>query len=207
MTSALPTPRKAQRITTQTVTLSPKADSSHPQGRSSPPADNDPIIPSINAYGTFDPHKLLSKSRVSSSPTNGGLRHSSSHASQLSSISTQSQHQPLLPSSHPTNDNMMDQISGDLIPFAGTISMLRRQFAPLPLEVLPPGVSVSLLNNRNHNSSNRGPGPSNRRSRPDTAVLTHNPICVNGKDLCTQAHIRSIAQQLRVAGKTFPSRF
>jgi putative membrane protein len=145
MKSALPSPRKAQRITTQTATLPAQANSSPPQGTSSPPSDDDPIIPPINAYGTFDPHKLLSQSRVSSSSTNRGLRHSSSHASHLSSISTQSQHQPLLPSSHPANDNVMDKISSDLIPFASTISMLRRQFAPLPLEVLPPGVSVSLL--------------------------------------------------------------
>jgi hypothetical protein len=47
----------------------------------------------------------------------------------------------------------MDKISGDLIPFAGIISMLKRQFAPSLLEVLPPGVSVSLFKNRNQNLS------------------------------------------------------
>jgi hypothetical protein len=101
---------------------------------------------------------------------------------------------------------VMDQVSGDLIPFAGTISMLRRQFAPPPLEVLPPGVSVSLLEIRNHNLNNRQSGPSNRRSKPDMTVLTHNPISVDGEDLCTKADIRSIAQRLRAAAKTFLSR-
>jgi len=144
MTSALPSPRKAQRITTQTITLPPQADSSLLQGTSSPPDDNDPII-SPNAYGTFDSHKLFSKSGAA----NRRLGHSSSQAS-LSSISVQSQHQPLLPSSQPpANDNVMDKVSGDLIPFAGVITMLRRQFASPPSEVLPPGVSVSLLKNRN----------------------------------------------------------
>ena len=146
MTFALPTPRKAQRITTQTVALPSQTDSLPPQWTSSPPAD---------AYGTFDSHKILSKSRESSSSTNRGLRHSSSQTSHLSSISEQSQHRPLLPSSQPpANDTVMDEISGDLIPFAGIISMLKRQFARSPLKVLPPGVSVSLLKNRNQNLSN-----------------------------------------------------
>lgn len=154
MKSTLPSPRKAQRITTQTATLPTQVNSSPPQETSFPPSDDDPIIPPINTYGTFDPHKLLSQPRASSSSTSRGLRHSSSHASHLSSISAQSQHQPLLPSSQPADDSVMDKISSDLIPFASTISMLRRQFAPLPLEVLPPGVSVSLLKNRSHNLSN-----------------------------------------------------
>jgi len=138
MTSALPTPRKAQRITTRTVISPPHTEASFPQG-SCLNADCDPIIPPINAYGTFDPQKL---SGEPSSSTHRSLRHSPSQASHLSSISAQSQHQPLLPSSQPPiNENVMDQVSRDLIPFAGTISMLRRQFAPPPLEVLPPGFS------------------------------------------------------------------
>ena len=142
MTSTLPTPRKAQRITTRTV-ISPPHTGISPQQGSCLPVDCDPIIPPINAYGTFDSQKLTG---VPSPSTHRGLRHSPSQASHLSSISGLSQHQPLLPSSQPpTNENVMDQVSGNLIPFAGTISMLRRQFAPPPLEVLPPGVSVSLL--------------------------------------------------------------
>ncbi|KIM45329.1 hypothetical protein M413DRAFT_442007 [Hebeloma cylindrosporum] len=178
MTSALPSPRKAQRITTQTVTMPSQADSSPPQGTSSPPPDRDPIIPPINAYGTFDPDKLFSKSTVPSSSPNRGLRHSPSQASHLSSISSiHSQHQPLLPSSRPpANDNVMDKVSGDLIPFAGTISMLRRQFAPLPLEVLPPGVSeVEAAHGRADPQSNmrRWQGPvqpnANAKHRPTLA--------------------------------------
>lgn len=206
MTAALPSPRKAQRITTRTVISPPHTDASPLHG-SCPLVDCDPIIPPINAYGTFDPQKLSSKSGISPSSTHRLLRHSPSHASHLSSISGQSQHQPLLPSSQPPpNESVMDQVSGDLIPFAGTISMLRRQFAPPPLEVLPPGVSVSLLEIRNHNLNNRQSGPSNRRSKPDMTVLTHNPISVDGEDLCTKADIRSIAQRLRAAAKTFLSR-
>jgi hypothetical protein len=37
-------------------------------------------------------------------------------------------------------------------------------------------------------------------------VLAHNPIAVDGKDLCTKVDIRSIVQKLQAAEKTFLSR-
>ncbi|KDR72660.1 hypothetical protein GALMADRAFT_252832 [Galerina marginata CBS 339.88] len=162
ISTALPSPRRAQRITTQTIiteapeSSSPSPTPSHLQSPLSSPlvdVDVDPIVPPINAYGTFnafDPTKLSSGPPGSSSgppPPRGHplLKHRASLNSQLSLASVSSfatsQHRPLLPSAQPPRtDNMMDKVAGDLIPFAGTIAMLREQFAAPALEVLPPGV-------------------------------------------------------------------
>ncbi|KAF8971759.1 Bestrophin, RFP-TM, chloride channel-domain-containing protein [Flammula alnicola] len=151
MASSLPSPRRAHRIATETLIVQPPSEASPPRASSSHvlvDVDVDPIIPPINAYGTFDPKKLSSGSRASSTgAVHRLLRRSASQSSQLSSLSAQSQHQPLLPSSQPPpDDNVMDKISSDLIPFAGTISLLRQQFQPAPLEVLPPGVTTEAEN-------------------------------------------------------------
>ncbi|PPQ93138.1 hypothetical protein CVT25_003519 [Psilocybe cyanescens] len=130
-TSALPSPRKAQRITSQTVIINaPQPSSLSPppptQPSSSPSSssprqvyadiDSDPIIPPINAYGTFD---FASTSR----------RHYHD-LSAKSSVSTLSQHRPLMPSSQPPkSDNVMDKVDGNLIPFANMIAVLKRRFA------------------------------------------------------------------------------
>ncbi|KAF8161654.1 Bestrophin, RFP-TM, chloride channel-domain-containing protein [Crassisporium funariophilum] len=137
MTTALPSPRRGQRITTQTVIAQTVPEDSYAHVPTAPPTDTDPEIPPINAYGTFDAAKLSSGSRATSRHL---LKRSASQASGLSTVSTQSQHQPLLPGSQPpVDDNVMDKVSGDLIPFAGIISMLRRQFSPQTPAVLPPG--------------------------------------------------------------------
>ncbi|CAA7268873.1 unnamed protein product [Cyclocybe aegerita] len=131
ISSALPEPRKAQRITTQTVI---RTEQSRPPRSSSSSSDVNPIIPPINAYGTFDPSRLTS-------PSHHSLRRSPSQGSHLSNASSTSQHQPLLPSSQPPpEDNVMDKVSSDLIPFAGIISMLKRQFSPRTVQILPTGV-------------------------------------------------------------------
>lgn len=90
--------------------------------------DMHPIIPPINAYGTFDPSRLASTSRASSSSALHPLLRKGSNSSDLSSVSAQSHHQPLLPSAQPPpQDNVMDKVSGDLIPFGSAISALRRR--------------------------------------------------------------------------------
>ncbi|KIK00193.1 hypothetical protein K443DRAFT_679370 [Laccaria amethystina LaAM-08-1] len=133
MTSALPLPRKAQRITTNAHNHSqpPRRARSVSPDLSLEPSD--PVIPAINAYGTFDPTKLTSSSppRPSHLPP---LRRSASHSSHLSS---QSQHQPLLPSTQPPADTVMDKISSDLIPFPG-LAALFQWFRPRRSLELPP---------------------------------------------------------------------
>lgn len=134
MTSALPLPRKAQRITTKTQMHS-QQPSCRARSVSPDPSleSSDPVIPAINAYGTFDPTKLSSSSppRHSHLPP---LRRSTSHSSHLSS---QSQHQPLLPSTQPPADTVMDKISSDLIPFPG-LAALFQWFRPRRSLELPP---------------------------------------------------------------------
>jgi hypothetical protein len=143
MTSALPIPRKAQRITTNTHNHSqpPRRARSVSPDLSLEPSD--PVIPAINAYGTFDPTKLTSSSPPGPSHL-PPLRRSVSHSSHLSS---QSQHQPLLPSTQPPADTVMDKISSDLIPFPG-LAALFQWFRPRRSLELPPArdaVSRSFL--------------------------------------------------------------
>ncbi|KAH9477665.1 UPF0187 protein [Psilocybe cubensis] len=114
-TSALPSPRKAQRITSQIVNFDtpvtrPVVSSTPSSSSSSRHAyidiDADPIIPPINAYGTFDPNNLGPASR---------RRHVD--LSESSSISAHNEHRLLMPSSQPPkNDNVMDKVHKDLIP-------------------------------------------------------------------------------------------
>ncbi|KAF8809755.1 UPF0187-domain-containing protein [Phlegmacium glaucopus] len=123
--------RRTQQVTTHTARHeeNPSAVRLH---------EADPIIPPINAYGTFDPAKLTAND--STSPSGHLLRRSPSSISQLSNSSAQSRHQALLPSSQsPNQDTILNKISGDLIPFAGIITWLTKQVNPQTLEVLPPG--------------------------------------------------------------------
>ena len=140
MTSALPLPRKAQRITTKTHMHSqppPLRARSVSPGLSLEPSD--PVIPAINAYGTFDPTKLSSSSPPQPSHL-PPLRRSASHSSHLSS---QSQHQPLLPSTQPPADTVMGKVSSDLIPFPG-LAALFHWFRPRhSLELSPSPDAVS----------------------------------------------------------------
>ncbi|EDR01137.1 uncharacterized protein LACBIDRAFT_312458 [Laccaria bicolor S238N-H82] len=134
MTSALPVPRKAQRITTKTHMHSqppPRRARSVSPDLSLEPSD--PAILTINAYGTFDPNKLTSSSPPQPSHL-PPLRRSASHSSHLSS---QSQHQPLLPSTQPPADTVMDKISSDLIPLPGLAALFQWFHPQHTLELLP----------------------------------------------------------------------
>ncbi|PPR04269.1 hypothetical protein CVT26_004059 [Gymnopilus dilepis] len=141
--SGVSAPRKAQRITKQTIVSEAPRPSSPPQPppRVSNLDEADPIIPPINAYGTFDPAKVTkSSSRAStgSRATHHLLGHSTSRSSSRSSVD---QHVPLMPSAQPPEeDGVLNKVSGELIPFAGLIASIRSWFAAPPLEVLPPGV-------------------------------------------------------------------
>ncbi|KAF9524747.1 Bestrophin, RFP-TM, chloride channel-domain-containing protein [Crepidotus variabilis] len=133
LTTALPEPRKAQRITTNTTKLHPpvsESSSSHEAEVSVTNHDEmnapDPVIPSINDYGTFDPNKLSSHHASTS-------RHRSRRASSgssASSASSQSQRRPLLPSSKPRETGT--KISKDLIPFAWMFVSLGRKLKRTP---------------------------------------------------------------------------
>lgn len=134
ITSGLPVLRKAQRITTKTHMHS---QSPPRRARSVSPdlslETSDPAIPTINAYGTFDRNKLSSSSPPQPSQL-PPLRRSASHSSHLSS---QSQHQPLLPSTQPPVDTVMDKISSDLIPLRGLAALFQWFHPQHALELLP----------------------------------------------------------------------
>ena len=149
--SVMHSPRKAQRITNQTGFAPPReehglppviATSAHLVDVDEGEDFHDPVIPPINAYGTFDPNKL-SSSQASSSRHH--LRRSASQGSHLSNASSLSQHQPLLPSSRPQTDTVMDKVSGDLIPFAGFVTMLKQALTPRKREPVANGVAVRLV--------------------------------------------------------------
>ncbi|KAF5312327.1 hypothetical protein D9619_002547 [Psilocybe cf. subviscida] len=126
-----PSPRRAQRITTQT--LIQETSVALPETSSQPH-----VLVDVTAepdYGTFDPSKLSSEANPAGEGSSKEriprtLRHSSSNSSQRSAVSAQSEHQPLMPSSQPPPEaeNIMGKVSRDMIPFAGTISLIRRGF-------------------------------------------------------------------------------
>ncbi|KAJ2932541.1 hypothetical protein H1R20_g4565, partial [Candolleomyces eurysporus] len=122
-TSALPSPRRGHRITTKVSAAQsgiPSAVSEAPpspqifapqpflpqQFVPTPADDRNPIIPPINAYGTFDGSTVVSRN----------LRRTGSPESHVSSISSVSR--PLLPSSQPPAESVRNKVSRDLIPFA-----------------------------------------------------------------------------------------
>jgi putative membrane protein len=120
-------PRKARLITAQ-HTL-PVATSSVS------PVDADPVIPSINAYGTFDPsgHAL-------GPPTPPTGKRSPSRASHTSDHSGRSVHQPLLPSvQRPAEGTKVFQ---DLIPFAGVYASVMKVFQRKRVNDSLPNVAV-----------------------------------------------------------------
>ncbi|KAF5317118.1 hypothetical protein D9611_003507 [Ephemerocybe angulata] len=126
-------PRRGHRITTQVsaaqsgipvpptpLVASTSKDSYQPPAAERPTAD--PMVPPINAYGTFDPSILTNRSVPSTSQR--PRERSASPASHFSSIS--SINQPLLPSTQPPNQDMMNKVSPDLIPFAGLMTSIKR---------------------------------------------------------------------------------
>jgi hypothetical protein len=122
-TSALPSPRRGHRITTKISAAQsgiPSAISETPPSPQpfapqpflpqpfvpSATDDRNPVIPPINAYGTFDSSTVVSR----------GVRRTGSPESHTSSISSFSR--PLLPSSQPPAESARNKVSRDLIPFA-----------------------------------------------------------------------------------------
>lgn len=78
---------------------------------------NNPVIPPINAYGTFDPSRLYG-------------RRPGDRSSSQSSSSSDDDHRPLLASNQPPMDrSLLSKVSGDLIPFAGVLSTIRSFFS------------------------------------------------------------------------------
>ena len=78
--------------------------------------DADPVIPPINAYGTFDPSLLSPSSRLRRTPSG------------QSSVSAESSHQPLLPSQAPQDYRRRSRVSGDLMPFADILTNISTWF-------------------------------------------------------------------------------
>ncbi|KAF9445947.1 UPF0187-domain-containing protein [Macrolepiota fuliginosa MF-IS2] len=74
-----------------------------------------PVIPAINAYGTFNPSNLRP--------------HHHAHGSSSPSSSSSNDHVPLLASNQPPRDrSLLSKVSRDLIPFAGVLSGIRGFF-------------------------------------------------------------------------------
>jgi len=119
-TSALAPPRKAHRISTQPAT--PQAQPS-PATPAAPLPEflGDPVIPPVNAYGTFEtPSRASSRHYLPHA-------HSSTSLRSQSSQSVHSQHQPLMPSTQPEHEGVMNKVSGDLIPFMSYFYLFRRK--------------------------------------------------------------------------------
>ncbi|KAF9052522.1 UPF0187-domain-containing protein [Hymenopellis radicata] len=120
MTTAMPPPSRAHRIASN-----PSLPKSAPSPTPSPGASrlrNDnlsaphPVIPPINAYGTFQhPTKVSSSS----------LRQLHRTPSQTS---VHSVHSPLQAARQTPRDDMLNKVSGDLIPFAGVYNAIRGWF-------------------------------------------------------------------------------
>ncbi|KAF5354737.1 hypothetical protein D9756_005787 [Leucocoprinus leucothites] len=78
----------------------------------------DPVIPSINSYGTFDPSHLHPRPRTQRSLSNS------------SASSSNDGHLPLLASTQPPSDtSLLSKVSGDLIPFSGVLDAVRSFFS------------------------------------------------------------------------------
>ncbi|KAK0464346.1 Bestrophin, RFP-TM, chloride channel-domain-containing protein [Desarmillaria tabescens] len=114
MTTALLVPSRVHRIASNPSL--PHAQLSPPISSSSRPNldTQEPVIPPVNAYGTFHPSKQASSI---------SLRHQLKRNASSSSV-----HRTLQPSQQTSGDNVMDRVSGDLIPFAGFFSTIRGWF-------------------------------------------------------------------------------
>lgn len=96
----------------------------------------DPIIPPINAYGTFDPH--IQHPQAPSRPV--------SRQSDISqTTSEESESRPLLPSELRTEEpGFMSRVSRDLIPFESIFSFIHRIFKRTPKLELPTNGTVQV---------------------------------------------------------------
>ncbi|KAG6855761.1 hypothetical protein H0H87_011190 [Tephrocybe sp. NHM501043] len=121
-TSALASPRRAQRISADPPLPHATSLNNDIQGR-------DPIIPPINAYGTFQPprphhqHHRLKRSQSQTSSLS-----STTSVSSTSSINRR----PLLPGALGPKDKpgFFTKVSSELIPFSGLATVLRSYFWP-----------------------------------------------------------------------------
>lgn len=102
---------KARRIASNPSLPRSSPTPSHNHGKT-PTHLGDPVIPPINAYGTFNNSPRGS--------TRHSLRRASSHAS-LSNESTHSEHQALHPSQNPDAHKNMTHANADLVPFSGVL--------------------------------------------------------------------------------------
>ena len=117
----------------------PNQQKSHPASAadndSAPLLHMDPVIPPINAYGTFDTTGFLSSGHALTSTS-----------SSASMASTTSSHKALRPSAQPRGDSFTGNILSELIPFFGFLDLAIRVFrGESPLEIVPPGVPVCSL--------------------------------------------------------------
>jgi len=180
--SALALPRKAQLITTETHMHSQQAPRRVGSDLSLEPSDQ--VDSAINAYGTFDPTQLISSSPPGSSHR-PPLKRTGPHSTRFSS---ESQHQPLLPSMQPPANTVMDKISPDFIPFPG-LGALFQWFRPqrsLELPLSRDAVSASFLVGCLTSFAFRKP----------TQVRLHNPSA-DGRDLSIQDCITSTGPELQ----------
>lgn len=115
VTSALPAPTMARRIASNPALPHPRSSPtpSHSKGKA-PTHLGDPVIPPVNAYGTFN------NSNSPRGSTRHSLRRASSHSS-LSNASTHSEHQALHPSQNPEAHRKITQNDPDLVPFSGIL--------------------------------------------------------------------------------------
>ncbi|CAL1711817.1 unnamed protein product [Somion occarium] len=88
-----------------------------------PTITRNPVIPPINAYGTF-PHSMSHH-----------LHRSSSSMSSSSTDSSIGEGRLLLPGHVPRNDGMMSKVSSDLIPFANIFGYVARSFLKIKRKV------------------------------------------------------------------------
>ncbi len=116
----MPPPSRAHRIASNpsppksAPSPTPSAGSSRLRNENFAP---DPVIPPINAYGTFQPPKKVSSSSLRQ------LRRTPSQTS------IHSAHGPLQAARQtPHDDDMLNKVSGDLIPFAGFYNSIRGWF-------------------------------------------------------------------------------
>jgi hypothetical protein len=92
------------------------------------PSTSDPVIPAMNAYGTFNPTR---PSRSRSRPTSRGSAESGDSSASIES-------RPLLPSMVPNQGTgMMSSVSRDLIPFESIFHFIHRIFQRKPKLELP----------------------------------------------------------------------
>ncbi|KAJ4501430.1 Bestrophin, RFP-TM, chloride channel-domain-containing protein [Lentinula lateritia] len=118
LSSALPTATKVRRIASNPALPHPIGKPINKDKGKSIQYLGDPIIPPINAYGTFS---------NDSSPPNGprrSLRHISSTSS-LSNESVRSEHQALHPSQNPNAHKKITHVDPDLIPFSGVFHNIK----------------------------------------------------------------------------------